>query len=96
MADVDWFKVQSQRSGAVDPGFAAGGIVRVGGLQRGERHPAMSQRRTHSAEFKARVALEVVKGLTTVNEIAWEYEGHRVQDRAIMPRSCDKAGKSGH
>jgi transposase-like protein len=39
----------------------------------------MSKRRQHSAEFKARVALEAVKGLKTVNEIARECEVHPVQ-----------------
>jgi transposase-like protein len=33
-------------------------------------------RRTHSAEFKARVALEALKGVKTVNQIAQE-EGKR-------------------
>jgi transposase-like protein len=28
------------------------------------------QRRKHTAEFKARVALEAIKGLNTINEIA--------------------------
>jgi transposase-like protein len=36
------------------------------------------QRRKHSAEFKARVALETLKGLKTVNEIAAEFEIHPV------------------
>ena len=39
----------------------------------------MSKRRQHSSEFKARVALEAVKGLKTVHEIAREYEVHPVQ-----------------
>lgn len=30
------------------------------------------QRRTHSAEFKARVALEALKGVKTINQIAQE------------------------
>ena len=30
----------------------------------------MGKRRLHSGEFKARVALEAVKGLKTINEIA--------------------------
>lgn len=30
------------------------------------------KRRTHSAEFKARVALEDLKGIKTINQIAWE------------------------
>jgi transposase len=35
-------------------------------------------RRKHSSEFKARVALEAVKGLKTMSEIAAEYEIHPV------------------
>lgn len=35
-------------------------------------------RRKHSSEFKARVALEAVKGLKTISEIAAEYEIHPV------------------
>ena len=34
------------------------------------------KRRTHSAEFKSRVALEAVRGLKTSGEIAKEYEIH--------------------
>jgi transposase-like protein len=37
------------------------------------------QRRKHTAEFKARVALEAIKGLDTINEIAAKYEMHPVQ-----------------
>jgi len=33
-------------------------------------------RRKHSAEFKARVALEAIKGIKTVSEIAQEFEIH--------------------
>jgi transposase len=36
------------------------------------------QRRKHAAEFKARVALEAIRGLKTVSEIAAEYEIHPV------------------
>ncbi|MGB4099047.1 MAG: transposase, partial [bacterium] len=36
-------------------------------------------RRKHSAEFKARVALEAVRGIKTINEIAQEYEIHPIQ-----------------
>jgi transposase len=35
-------------------------------------------RRKHSAEFKARVALETIKGLKTISEIAAEFEIHPV------------------
>jgi len=37
------------------------------------------KRRTHSAEFKAQVGMEALRGLKTVNEIAREYEVHPVQ-----------------
>ncbi len=38
-----------------------------------------AKRRRHSSEFKARVALEAVKGAKTIQEIAKEYEVHPVQ-----------------
>lgn len=37
------------------------------------------QRRKHTAEFKAKVALEAIKGMETVNQIAAKYEVHPVQ-----------------
>ena len=37
------------------------------------------QRRKHTAEFKAQVALETLKGMETVSEIAAKYEVHPVQ-----------------
>jgi transposase-like protein len=37
------------------------------------------QRRQHSAEFKAKVALEAIRGERTVNELAAEYGVHPVQ-----------------
>ncbi len=36
------------------------------------------QRRKHSPEFKARVALEAIKGVKTVSQIAQDYEIHPV------------------
>ena len=33
-------------------------------------------RRNHSAQFKAKVALEAVKGLKTISELASKYEVH--------------------
>ncbi|WP_273502191.1 hypothetical protein [Paracoccus sphaerophysae] len=36
----------------------------------------MSKRRNHDAAFKARVALEAVKGERTVSELAAEYGVH--------------------
>lgn len=38
-----------------------------------------SKRRTHSAEFKARVGLESLKGIKTISEIAQENQVHPVQ-----------------
>jgi transposase-like protein len=37
------------------------------------------QRKKHSAEFKAKIALEAVKGLRTINEIAGEAEVYPTQ-----------------
>jgi len=37
------------------------------------------QRTKHSAEFKAKIALEAAKGLKTINEIASESEVHPSQ-----------------
>ena len=37
------------------------------------------QRKKHSAEFKAKVALEALKGDKTINEIAGEHQVHRNQ-----------------
>lgn len=39
----------------------------------------MPQRKQHSAEFKARVALEAIKGYQTLNELAGRYGVHPVQ-----------------
>lgn len=36
------------------------------------------QRRKHSKEFKARVALEAIRGVKTISEIAAEFEIHPV------------------
>jgi transposase-like protein len=38
-----------------------------------------NQRRKHTAEFKARIALEAIKGIDTINAIAAKYEVHPVQ-----------------
>ena len=38
-----------------------------------------SKRRRHDPEFKARVALEAVRGVRTIQEIAKEFEIHPVQ-----------------
>ena len=50
-------------------------------------------RKSYSPDFKARVALEALKGLKTLNELAREYEVHletRTQDSA-SPRTQNSA-----
>ena len=50
------------------------------GTQRADPgHPAGRPRRRHSSEFKARVALEALKGQKTLNELASEFGVHPVQ-----------------
>ena len=38
-----------------------------------------AKRRRHDPEFKARVALEAIKGIKTIQQIAKDYEVHPVQ-----------------
>ena len=52
--------------------------------------PIMSQKRKrHSAEFKAKVALEAVKGLKTSSELAREYQVHPTENQ---PMKASAAG----
>jgi transposase-like protein len=50
------------------------------------------KRRTHDAQFKARVALEAIKGVKTVQQIGSEYDVHPVQvsewKRKLMEQSA--------
>jgi transposase-like protein len=54
----------------------------------------------HSAEFKAKVALEALKGLQTVNELAGQYQVHPAQisqwKRQVQkgePKTCLRADR---
>ena len=38
-----------------------------------------NQRRKHTAEFKARIALEAIKGIDTINAIAGKYEVRQLE-----------------
>ncbi len=63
------------------------------------------QRRKHTAEFKARIAMEAIRGIDTINEITAKYEVHPVQvgnwkkdllDRVPEPRSFYMSLASSH
>jgi putative transposase len=45
------------------------------GQPKGERHMT-TQRKTYSAEFKSKIALEAIRGFKTINELAAEYGIH--------------------
>ncbi len=47
-------------------------------------------RRNHSAEFKARVALEAIKGMKSMSELATEYEVHPNQIRKWKQQLLDQ------
>ncbi len=53
----------------------------------------MSQRKRHSAAFKAKVALEAIRGERTVNELAGLYEGHPSQIAAWEKHALGGVGQ---
>ena len=54
-----------------------GGWVR--GVTRTKPHQMKAKRRRHDPEFKARVALEALKGVKSIQQIAKDYQVHPVQ-----------------
>jgi transposase len=56
-------------------------IVVVGGgdLPEPNPHKMKAKRRRHEPEFKARVALEALKGIKTIQQIAKDFDIHPVQ-----------------
>jgi transposase len=46
------------------------------------------KRKVHSAEFKAKVGLEAVRGIKTINEIGQEYTVHPVQVASVCTNGC--------
>jgi putative transposase len=51
----------------------------------------MKQRKTYSAELKARIALEAIKGQMTVNQIATHYGVHPNQVTTWKKQMLDEA-----
>jgi len=51
----------------------------VSGKLRTVKMSEKRQRKTHSAEFKAKVGLEALRGVKTLNEIGQEYGVHPIQ-----------------
>lgn len=49
-------------------------------------------RKTHGAEFKAKVGLEAVRGVKTINEIAQEYGVHPVMVGQWKKEILERAG----
>ncbi len=48
-------------------------------VNRTHTHQMKAKRRRHDPEFKARVALEALKGVKTIQQIAKDYDVHPVQ-----------------
>lgn len=51
----------------------------VGDKPKPKRHRMKAKRKRHEPEFKARVALEALKGVKTIQQIAKEFKIHPVQ-----------------
>jgi transposase-like protein len=51
------------------------------------------KRRTHSAEFKARVAMEALKGIKPIHQIAVENEIHPVQVSQWKKELAERVGE---
>jgi len=54
-------------------------VVGVADRDRTRQHQMKAKRRRHDPEFKARVALEALKGIKTIQQIAKENDIHPVQ-----------------
>jgi transposase len=60
----------------------------------------VKKRKVHGPEYKAKVGLEAVRGMKTINEIAQEFDVHPVQvglwKKEILEQACTLfAGKRG-
>ena len=55
--------------------------------------PPMTKRRTHSPEFKARVAMEAISGRKTLQEIAADHAIHPIQVSQWKKQLLEGAGR---
>jgi transposase len=70
-------------------------IMVVAEWDRQPRHPknqVKAKRKRHDPEFKARVALEALKGIQTVQQIAKEFDVHPVQVSDWKKKLSTQAG----
>ncbi len=51
-----------------------------------------NKRKLHSADFKAKVALEAVRGLMTINEVGQKFEEHPMMVRQWKKAFMENAG----
>ena len=62
-------------------------------------HKMKAKRRRHDPEFKARVALEALKGIKTIQQIAKDFDIHPVQVsewKKLMSEGATRVFETGH
>ena len=71
----------------------------VADRDRTQQHQMKSKRRRHDPEFKARVALEALKGIKTIQQIAKDFDIHPVQVsewKKVMSEGATRVFEGGH
>lgn len=66
---------------------------------RTQQHKMKAKRRRHDPEFKARVALEALKGIKTIQQIAKDFDIHPVQVsewKKLMSEGATRVFETGH
>lgn len=82
----------------VDPEIRASSeVIDYGGYGLGvttqtPQNQVKAKRKRHDPQFKARVALEALKGIKTVQQIAKEFDVHPVQVSDWKKKLCTQAG----
>ena len=67
-------------------------VDRSGKITEPKSQTMKAKRRRHEPEFKARVGLEALKGIRTIQEIAKEYQVHPVQVSDWKKKMLEGAG----